>query len=211
MVSSVITPVMENIYSIDGVVPVIDPTAYVHPTATLIGDVIVSAHCYVGPNASLRGDMGRILMNQGSNMQDGCVAHTFAGGGEVVLGEGANVGHGAVLHGCRLGKYVLVGMNAVVMDGADVGDYAFVGALAMVKANFTVPPKSIVVGVPAKILRQLSDEEISWKRDGDEDYQSLIRRCQATMKRVKPLTEIDNIDEPRIMVEGIPALYKTRE
>ena len=135
----------------------------------------------------------------------------FAGGGEVVLGGGANVGHGAVLHGCRLGKYVLVGMNAVVMDGADVGDYAFIGALAMVKANFTVPPRSIAVGVPAKILRELTDEEISWKRDGDEDYQSLIRRCQATMKRVQPLTEIDNIDEPRIKIDGIPALYKTRE
>ena len=202
---------MENIYSIDGIVPVVEPTAFVHPTATLIGDVIVGANCFVGPNASLRGDMGRILMMPGSNMQDGCIAHTFAGGGEVVLGEGANVGHGAVLHGCRLGKYVLVGMNAVVMDGAYVGDYAFIGALAMVKANFTVPPRSIAVGVLAKILRGLTDEEISWKRDGDEDYQSLIRRCQATMRRVQPLTEIDNIDEPRIKIDGIPALYKTRE
>ena len=202
---------MENIYSIDGIVPVVDPTAYVHPTATLIGDVIVSADCYVGPNASLRGDMGRILMKPGSNMQDGCIAHTFAGGGETILGEGANVGHGAVLHGCTLGNYVLVGMNAVVMDGVEVGDYAFIGALAMVKANFTVPAKSIAVGVPAKIIRQLTDEEIGWKRQGDDDYQSLIRRCQASMERVQPLTEIDNPDEARIFVEGIPALYKTRE
>ena len=202
---------MENIYSIDGIVPVVNPTAYVHPTATLIGDVIVGANCYVGPNASLRGDMGRILMRPGSNMQDGCVAHTFAGGGEVVLGEGANVGHGAVLHGCRLGRYVLVGMNAVVMDGAEVGDYAFIGALAMVRANFTVPPRSIAAGVPAKIVRELTDEEIAWKREGDEDYQSLIRRCLASMTRVEPLTEIDNIDEPRIAIDGIPALYKTRE
>jgi phenylacetic acid degradation protein len=201
---------MENIYSIDGVVPVVDPTAYVHPTATLIGDVIVGADCYVGPNASLRGDMGRILMMPGSNMQDGCVAHTFAGGGEVVVGESANVGHGAVLHGCRLGKFVLVGMNAVVMDGAEVGDYAFVGALAMVRANFTVPPRTVAAGVPAKIVRQLSDEEISWKRQGDEDYQSLIRRCHASLKRVRPLTEIDDIDEPRLRIDGIPALYKSR-
>lgn len=202
---------MENIYSIDGVVPIVDSTAYVHPTATLIGDVIVGANCYVGPNASLRGDMGRILMMQGSNMQDGCIAHTFAGGGEVVLGEGSNVGHGAVLHGCRLGRYVLVGMNAVVMDGVEVGDYAFIGALAMVKANFIVPARSIMVGVPARILRQLTEEEIGWKRDGDEDYQSLIRRCQASMTRVQPLTEIDNTDEPRIRVEGAPALYKARQ
>jgi len=202
---------MENIYSIDGVVPVVDPTAYVHPTATLIGDVIVGANCYVGPNASLRGDMGRIVMMRGSNMQDGCIAHTFAGGGEVVVGEGANVGHGAVLHGCRLGKFVLVGMNAVVMDGADIGDYAFVGALAMVRANFTVPPRSIAAGVPAKILRQLTDEEINWKRAGDDDYQGLIERCRASMTRVQPLTKIEGPDKPRIAVEGISALYKTRK
>ena len=201
---------MENIYSIDGVVPVVDPTAFVHPTATLIGDVIVGPQCYVGPNASLRGDMGRILMKTGSNMQDGCIAHTFAGG-EVVLEEGANVGHGAVLHGCRLGKYVLVGMNAVVMDGADIGDYAFIGALAMIKANYTVPAKSIAVGVPARILRQLTDDEITWKRGGDEDYQDLIRRCQETLQCVEPLTEIEVSEEPRIAIDGVPALYKTRE
>lgn len=201
---------MENIYSIDGVVPVVDPTAFVHPTATLIGDVIVSANCYIGPNASLRGDMGRILMNPGSNMQDGCIAHTFAGGG-VELDDGANVGHGAVLHGCRLGKYVLIGMNAVIMDGAEIGDYSFVGALAMVRANFKVPAKSIAVGVPARILRELKEEEITWKRGGDEDYQSLIRRCHASLLRVSPLTEIDDLETPRIAIEGVPALYKTRE
>lgn len=201
---------MENVYSIDGVVPVVDPTAYVHPTATLIGDVIVGANCYVGPSASLRGDMGRILMMPGSNLQDGCIAHTFAGGGEVIVGESANVGHGAVLHGCRLGRCVLVGMNAVVMDGAEVGDYAFVGALAMVTANFTVPPRSVAAGVPARIVRELTDEEICWKSQGDADYQSLIQRCHASLKRVAPLTEIDDMAAPRLKVAGIPALYKTR-
>lgn len=201
---------MENIYSIDGVVPVVDPSAFVHPTATLIGDVIVGPHCYVGPNASLRGDMGLIRMNPGSNMQDGCIAHTFAGG-DVKLDDGANVGHGAVLHGCHLGKYVLIGMNAVIMDGAEIGDYSFVGALAMVKANFRVPPKSIAVGVPARILRELKEEEITWKRGGDEDYQSLIRRCHASLRRVKPLTEVDDPETPRIAIDGVPALYKTRE
>ncbi|MBT5050197.1 MAG: transferase hexapeptide repeat family protein [Rhodospirillaceae bacterium] len=201
---------MENIYSIDGIVPVVDPTAFVHPTATLIGDVIVGPRCYVGPNVSLRGDMGRIFMKPGSNMQDGCIAHTFAGG-EVVLEEGANVGHGAVLHGCLLGKYVLIGMNAVIMDGAEIGDFSFVGALAMVKANFSVPPRSIAVGVPARILRELKEEEITWKRGGDEDYQSLIRRCQATMQRVEPLVKLDNMGEARIKIDGVPALYKTRK
>jgi phenylacetic acid degradation protein len=201
---------MENIYSIDGVVPIVDPTAFIHPTATLIGDVVVGPHCYVGPNASLRGDMGQIVMKTGSNMQDGCIAHTFAGG-EVFLDEGANVGHGAVLHGCFLGKYVLVGMNSVIMDGAEIGDYSFVGALAMVKANFKVPTKSIAVGVPARILRDLKEEEITWKRGGDEDYQSLIRRCQTTLKRVAPLTSVDETGGPRLKIEGVPALYKTRE
>lgn len=209
-VSSDITVSMENIYSIDGIVPVVAPTAFVHPTATIIGDVIIGPHCYVGPNASLRGDMGRILMKSGSNMQDGCIAHTFAGG-EVILDEGANVGHGAVLHGCVLGKFVLVGMNAVIMDGAEIGDYSFVGALAMVRADFKVPAKSIAVGVPARILRELKEEEITWKRGGDEDYQSLIRRCQATLKNVQPLTELENLDQPRLKIDGVPALYKTRE
>lgn len=201
---------MENIYSIDGVIPVVHPTAFVHPTATLIGDVVVGANCYVGPNASLRGDMGRILMKPGSNMQDGCIAHTFAGG-EVFLDEGANVGHGAILHGCFLGKLVLVGMNAVIMDGAEIGDYSFVGALAMVKANFKLPARSIAVGVPARILRELKEEEITWKRGGDEDYQSLIRRCRSTLERVDPLPEFDGPDGPRINIDGVPALYKTRE
>ena len=201
---------MENIYSIDGVVPVVDSSAFVHPTATLIGDVVVGQNCYVGSNASLRGDMGQILMKPGSNMQDGCIAHTFSGG-EVTLDEGANVGHGAVLHGCYLGKFVLIGMNAVIMDGAEIGDYAFVGALAMVKANFKVPPRSIAVGVPARLLRELKDEEITWKRGGDEDYQDLIRRCQKTLRRTEPLGKLDKKEGPRIVIDGVPALYKTRE
>ena len=201
---------MENIYSIDGVVPVVDPTAYVHPTATLIGDVIVGANCYVGPGASLRGDMGRILMKPRSNMQDNCIAHTFAGG-ETVLEEEANVGHGAVLHGCRLGRSVLIGMNAVVMDGAEIGDFAFVAALAFVRAGFKVPPKTVAAGIPAKILRDLKDEEIRWKRDGDEDYQNIIRRSHASLARVQPLARLDDMDTPRIRAPGIPPLYQARK
>lgn len=201
---------MENIYSIDGIVPVVDPSAFIHPSATLIGDVIVGQNCYVGPNAALRGDMGRIVLKARSNMQDGCIAHTFAGG-ETILEEAANVGHGAVLHGCHLGKGVLIGMNAVIMDGAIIGDHAFVAALAFVKANFSVPSRSIVAGIPAKIVSEVSDEELRWKQLGDEDYQDIIHRSHASLKRVQPLTSIENAHEPRVRMEGIPPLYKYRE
>ena len=201
---------MENIYSIDGIVPVVDPSAFIHPSAVLIGDVIVGENCYVGPNSALRGDMGRIVLKARSNMQDGCIAHTFAGG-ETILEAAANVGHGAVLHGCHLGRGVLIGMNAVIMDGAVIGDHAFVAALAFVKANFSVPSRSIVAGIPAKIVSEVSDEELRWKQLGDEDYQDIIRRSHASLKRVKPLTSIDNADEPRVRMEGISPLYKYRE
>lgn len=201
---------MENIYSIDGIIPVVDPSAFIHPSAVLIGDVIVGENCYIGPNAALRGDMGRIVLKARSNMQDGCIAHTFAGG-ETILEEAANVGHGAVLHGCHLGKGVLIGMNAVIMDGAIIGDHAFVAALAFVKANYSVPSRSIVAGIPAKVVSEVSDEELRWKQLGDEDYQDIIRRSHASLKRVQPLTSIENTDKPRVRMEGIPPLYKYRE
>lgn len=199
---------MPKVYAIDGIVPVVDPTAFVHPTATLIGDVIVGPNCYVGPGVSLRGDMGRILMRPGSNMQDNCIAHTFAGG-EVVLEEDANVGHGAVLHGCYLGRSVLIGMNAVLMDGAIIGDYAFVAAMAFVRAGFEVPTRTVAAGIPAKILRDLTDKEIDWKRKGDQDYQNIIRRCHASLEEVDALTGIDS-DAPRIDADGVLPLYRTR-
>lgn len=176
---------MPNVYAIDGIVPVVDPSAFVHPNATIIGDVIVGPNCNVGPGVSLRGDMGRILMRRGSNMQDNCVAHTFAGG-EVVLEEDANVGHGAVLHGCHLGKSVLVGMNAVLMDGSTVGDFAFVAAMAFVRAGFEVPTRTVVAGIPAKVLRDLTDEEIDWKRQGDQDYQKSSGAAMRAWKRSRP-------------------------
>ncbi len=201
---------MGNIYSIDGIIPVVDPSAFVHPTAVLIGDVIVGENCYVGPNASLRGDMGQIVLKPQSNMQDGCIAHTFAGG-NTILEDAANVGHGAVLHGCHLGKGVLIGMNAVIMDDADIGDYAFVAALAFVKANFSVPSRSIVAGIPAKVVSEVSDEELRWKRLGDKDYQEIIRRCHASLKQVEPLALIDKTDKPRARVKGISPLSKYRK
>ncbi|MHA1107730.1 MAG: acyltransferase [Alphaproteobacteria bacterium] len=200
---------MPKVYSLDGVTPVVDPSAFVHPTAVVTGDVIIGPECYVGPGASLRGDFGRIIMSRGSNFQDNCIAHTFTGG-EVFLGEEANIGHGAVLHGCRLGEHCLIGMNSVVMDGAEVGAYSFVAALAFIRAGFKVPPRVVAAGIPAKVLRDLTEEEIAWKHEADLDYQGLARRSHASLEIVEALTELDQND-PRIQVEGSVPLYMYRK
>jgi phenylacetic acid degradation protein len=173
-------------YSYEGFIPVVDPTAFVHPTAVLIGDVIVGAGCYVGPGASLRGDFGRIVLKPGSNVQDNCTMHSFPGQ-DAVVEENGHVGHGAVLHGCIIGRDALIGMNAVVMDGAVVGEGAFVGAMSFVRAGFQVPPRTLALGVPAKVVRPLEDKELAWKANGTGEYQALAERSLATMKECEPL------------------------
>ena len=155
---------MTKVYAIDGVIPVVAPSAFVHPTAVLIGDVIVGANCYVGPGASLRGDFGRIEMKQGSNFQDNCAAHCFSGGG-IVIGERGNVGHGVVLHGCTIGNRALIGINAVVMDGAVIGDDCIVAALLFVHAGFEAPEATLLAGIPAVVKRTLGERELSWKAE----------------------------------------------
>ncbi|TVT50847.1 MAG: phenylacetic acid degradation protein PaaY [Denitromonas halophila] len=177
-------------YEIDGLKPVIHPTAFVHPDAVLIGDVIVGPHCYVAPLASLRGDFGRIVLEAGSNVQDTCVMHGFPGT-DTVVEENGHVGHGAVLHGCRVGKNALIGMNAVVMDNAVVGEASIVAACAFVKAGMQIPARQLVAGMPAKVVRELSDQEIAWKSDGTRTYQELTERCHATLKPCTPLTEME--------------------
>jgi len=179
-----------RVYAIDGIVPVVDPTAYVHPSAVLIGDVIVGPDCYVGPCASLRGDFGRLILERGSNVQDTCVMHGFPGT-DTVVEEDGHIGHGAVLHGCRIGKNALIGMNAVIMDGVIIGESSIVAASAFVKAGMIIPARSLAAGTPAKVLRQLSDEEIAWKFDGTRTYQRLTRRCLATMVETDALTEVE--------------------
>ncbi|MCW3820302.1 hypothetical protein ONA91_38320 [Micromonospora sp. DR5-3] len=173
-------------YEIEGVVPVVDPTAYVHPTAVLIGDVHVGPGCYVGPFASLRGDFGRIVMAVGANLQDHCTFHTFPGT-EAVLERDGHVGHGAVLHGCRVGTGALIGMNAVVMDGAVIGEAAFVGAHSFVRAGFVVPPRTLATGSPATVRRELTADELAWKANGTRTYQRLTERCRTTLRPVTPL------------------------
>lgn len=153
---------MNQIYAYDGIIPVIDTAAFVHPAAVVIGDVIIGAGCYVGPCAVLRGDFGRIVLEEGSNVQETCVVHSFPGR-DVVIEASGHVGHGAVLHGCRIGRNALIGMNAVIMDEAVVGENSIVAAMAFVKAGTVIPPASLVVGSPAKVVRTLSDEDIAWK------------------------------------------------
>jgi len=178
------------VYSLEGITPVVHPTAFVHETAVLIGDVLIGAGCYIGPNASLRGDFGRIIVEQGANLQDTCVMHSFPGKDCIVERDG-HIGHGAVLHGCCVGSNALVGMNAVIMDDALIGESSIVGAVAFVPAGFHCPPRSLVTGVPAKIKRTLTDVEIEWKTRGTLEYQQLAERCRATLVRTEALSEAE--------------------
>jgi len=175
-----------KVWAINGVVPVIDPSAFVHPSAVLIGDVIVGAGCYVGPAASLRGDFGRLEMRAGSNVQDGCIMHGFPGT-DTIVEEDGHVGHGAILHGCVVKRNALVGMNAVVNDSAVIGESAIVAAMAFVKAGMVVPARTLAAGVPARIVRPLTEQEMQWKIEGTLSYQELTRRSLATMAESDPL------------------------
>jgi phenylacetic acid degradation protein len=183
------------VYSIDGLVPVVDPAAFVHPQAVLIGDVIVAAGCYVGPGASLRGDFGRIVVGRGSNVQDNCILHAFPGK-DTLLEDDAHIGHGAVLHGCIVRRGALIGIGAIVMDDAVVEEEAIVGAASFVPAAFTVPRRSLAMGVPARVVRELKPDEIAWKAEGTREYQELAQRCLATLRECQPLA-VPEPDRPR--------------
>lgn len=174
------------VYSLDGLVPVVDSTSFIHPMATLIGDVIVGPRCYIGPGAALRGDFGRIVVGAGSNVQDNCVLHTFPAR-EVVLEEEAHIGHAAVLHGCVICRGALVGIKAVVMDDVVVGEQALVGASSFLRAGFVVPPRTLALGSPARIVRELTAQELEWKAVGTRGYQELTRRCLSTLIECEPL------------------------
>lgn len=196
-------------YAIDGIRPVVHPDSYVHPTATLIGDVIIAADCYIGPGAVMRGDFGRLVMETGANLQDTCIVHGFPGT-DTVVEEDGHIGHGAVLHGCHIGKNALVGMNSVVMDGAQVGEAAMVAAMSFVKAGMEILPRQLVAGSPARVIRELSEKEIAWKQAGTRDYQTLAKRSMATMVETLPLTEIE-ANRPQLAVcESVP-LYTLKE
>jgi len=178
------------VYSLEGLIPVVDATAFVHPQASLIGDVIVGPGCYVGPGASLRGDFGRIVLSAGCNVQDCCVLHSFPARETLLEGE-AHIGHGAVLHGCTVRRGALIGIGAIIMDDAVVQEEAFVGAASFVRAGFVVPRRTLVTGVPARVVRELKPEELAWKVTGTREYQQLTVRCLATLSECAPLAAVE--------------------
>jgi phenylacetic acid degradation protein len=176
------------IYSFNGVTPIVHPSAYVHPQAVVTGQVCIGRDVYIGPGAALRGDWGGIEIADGCNVQENCTVHMFPGV-TVVLEEAAHVGHGAVIHGARIGANALVGMNAVVMDNAVIGAGSIVGALCFVPAEMHVPARSIVVGNPARVVKEVSDAMLEWKREGTALYQALPADLHATLRPAEPLHE----------------------
>ncbi|MCH2143148.1 MAG: transferase hexapeptide repeat family protein [Phycisphaerales bacterium] len=193
-------------FSYEGITPVVHPDAFVHPSAVLIGDVHVGPRCLVGPCAVLRGDIGRLIMEAGSNIQDTCVVHCFPGK-DVIVHEHGHVGHGAVLHGCTVGRNALIGMNAVLMDDVHVGENSIVGALAFVKERTEIPAGTLWAGSPARQIKELTAEEIGWKSRGTDVYQYLAARHQATESEVEPLAEADDTR----MGQRVPdVLYETK-
>ena len=192
------------IYEFKGFKPVIHESAFVHQQATVIGNVIIGKDVYIGPGAALRGDWGGIVIEDGCNVQENCTIHMFPGV-TVLLKEGAHIGHGAIIHGATIGKNVLIGMNAVIMDNVEIGEDSVIGALAFVKANQKILPKSLVVGNPAKVIKQVSEDMIHWKTKGTKLYQSLPKDLYETLKPCEPLREIPT-DRP-----SQESLYKTWE
>jgi len=200
---------MPKVYAIDGITPVVHPSAFVHPSAVLIGDVIVGPRAYIGPCACLRGDFGRIVVEDGANIQDTCMLHGFPGK-DTVVGAESTIGHGAVLHGCVVRRGALVGMNCVVNDNAEVGEDAVVAALSFVKAEDTIPARSLAAGIPAKVLRTLSALELRWKKDNLQLYQQLAVRSATTMREVEALTEVET-DRKSISIPGAIPLSELKK
>ena len=176
-------------YAFDGFIPVVHESAFVHPLAAVTGNVIIGRDVYIGPGAAIRGDWGGIVIEDGCNVQENCTIHMFPGV-TVVLEAGAHIGHGAIVHGARIGANALVGMNAVIMDNATIGSGSIVGALCFVPAEMQVPARSVVVGNPAKIVKEVSDEMLLWKSEGTALYQRLPAQLRSTWREVAPLREL---------------------
>jgi phenylacetic acid degradation protein len=192
------------VYSFKGFIPVIHESSFVHPQAAVTGNVIIGKDCYIGPGAAVRGDWGEIIIEDGCNVQENCTIHMFPGK-TIVLKSGAHIGHGAIIHGANIGRNCLVGMNAVLMDDADLGDESIVGALAFVKAGMKIPPRSLLVGNPAEIVKSVSDEMLEWKTKGTALYQKLPSDCFESLRQVEPLRELP-ADRP-----SQEAFYQTLE
>ncbi|MCS5663516.1 MAG: transferase hexapeptide repeat family protein [Flavobacteriales bacterium] len=183
------------IFEFNGYKPVIHVSSFVHPQANVTGNVVIGKDVYIGPGAVIRGDWGAIIIEDGCNVQENCVIHMFPGT-TVTLKKGAHIGHGAIIHGGTIGANVLVGMNAVVMDDCEIGANCIIGALCFVSANTIIPERKVVVGNPAKVVKDVSDEMIEWKTKGTGLYQQLPDDCKNTLKECKPLRAIPS-DRPK--------------
>ena len=177
------------IYEFKGFTPVVHESSFVHPLAAVTGNVIIGKNCYIGPGAAIRGDWGQIILEHGVNVQENCTVHMFPGK-SITLKESAHVGHGAIIHGANLGKNCLIGMNSVIMDDAEIGDESIVGAMSFVKAETKIPNRSLVLGNPAKVVKEVSDDMISWKTKGTHLYQQLPKECHESLREVEPLREV---------------------
>lgn len=192
------------VYEFKGFIPVIHESSFIHPQASVTGNVIIGKDVYVGPGAAIRGDWGGIIIEDGCNVQENCTIHMFPGK-NITLKAGAHIGHGAIIHGANIGANCLVGMNAVIMDDAEIGDECIIGALTFVKAEMKIPNRKMVVGNPAVIVKDISDEMIAWKTKGTQLYQQLPKELYETLRVVEPLREIPK-DRPTQ-----EAFYKTLE
>jgi|TARA_R110002020_G_scaffold474772_3_gene707297 phenylacetic acid degradation protein len=177
------------IYSFKNHIPVIHESSFVHPLAAVTGNVIIGKNCYIGPGATIRGDWGEIILEDGVNVQENCTVHMFPGK-SIVLKKGAHVGHGAIIHGANLGENCMIGMNSVIMDGAEIGPECIVGAMAFVKAETSFPARQLIIGNPAKAIKEVSEEMIAWKTAGTKLYQQLPADCHEILKEVEPLREL---------------------
>lgn len=176
------------IYEFNGYRPVVHESAFVHPQAAVTGNVLIGRDVYIGPGAAIRGDWGRIIIEDGCNVQENCTVHMFPGV-TVLLRESAHIGHGAIIHGAMIGRNCLVGMNAVIMDEVQLGDESIVGALCFLAAGTIIPPRSLVVGNPHRIVKEVTDEQLHWKTEGTRLYQQLPSAMQAHWQPCEPLRD----------------------
>jgi phenylacetic acid degradation protein len=183
------------IYEFNGYIPVVDESSFVHPQATVTGNVTIGKNVYIGPGAAIRGDWGEIIIQDGCNVQENCTLHMFPGR-SVILYESAHIGHGAIIHGAEVGRNAMIGMNSVLMDDVVIGDECIVGALAFIKAGEIFVSRSLIVGNPAKVIRQVSDEMIAWKTEGTKLYQQLPGECHKTLRACEPLRSLP-VDRPK--------------
>ena len=183
-------------YEFKGMKPIVHESAFIHPLAAVTGNVIIGKDVYVGPGAAIRGDWGKIIIEDGCNVQENCIIHMFPGI-TVILKEGAHIGHGAIIHGAIIGKNCLIGMNAVIMDNVELGNECIVGALCFIKADEKIPSRSLVVGNPSKIIKQVSDEMMQWKTEGTKLYQQLPKEMYESWKECEPLREVPESYKPQ--------------